>query len=92
MAPPSQKFRRIGFALTGPGPDVRYDFVIRPEELTRQEASRLAVQQTLGGAWVDSFGRNLSSITIAGHTGWRGGFLTSGEDLLLDLRNTCLMA
>lgn len=90
MAPPSQKTRRIGFNLTGGAEaDARFDFYIRPEDLTRQEGSRLAVQQTLGGAWMDSFGRNLSTITLAGHNGWRGGFLATGEDLFQELRTTC---
>lgn len=31
----------------------------------------MSVQQTLGGAWVDSFGPGLPTITIGGHTGWR---------------------
>jgi hypothetical protein len=51
---------------------------IRPEELTRHEPSRLQVAQTLGGAWVDDFGRGIERITIQGHTGWRGGNLTRG--------------
>lgn len=45
--------------------------VIRPEDLTRSEPSRLTAQQTLGGAWVDNFGPGLANITISGHTGWR---------------------
>lgn len=43
---------------------------IRPEDLSRQDPSRLAVQQTLGGAWADNFGAGLAQITISGHTGW----------------------
>lgn len=64
------------------------DLILRPENLTRQEPSRLAVVQTLGGGWVDDFDRGLSTITIAGHLGWRGGFLMSGEDAFLALRDT----
>ena len=44
---------------------------IRPEELTRTDTSRLAVMQTFGGAWADSFGKGVPSIKIAGQTGWR---------------------
>jgi hypothetical protein len=47
------------------------DLTIRPEELTRFEPSRLAVQQTLGGAWIDGFDRGIITIKINGHTGWR---------------------
>ncbi len=46
---------------------------IRPEDLTRTEPSRVMVHQTLDKdiqGWVDSFGRGLPTITIAGHTGW----------------------
>ena len=43
---------------------------IRPEDLSRQEPSRLSVQQTLGGAWADSFGAGLPQISISGTTGW----------------------
>lgn len=51
---------------------------IRPEDLTRNEPSRLSTQQTLGGAWVDNFGVGLRTINISGHTGWREN--ASGED------------
>lgn len=46
--------------------------VIRPEDLTHTEPSRLSTQQTLDGAWVDNFGPGLRTISITGHTGWRG--------------------
>lgn len=68
MAPPLQIGRPIGFAGTGGN----FEFIIRPEELTRFEPSRLAVQQTLGGAWIDGFDRGIITIKIQGHTGWRG--------------------
>lgn len=48
--------------------------VVRPEDLTRTEPSRVAVHQTLGreiSGWADHFGEGLPSVTIAGHTGWR---------------------
>lgn len=44
---------------------------IKPEDLTRSEPSRVSVVNTIGGAWVDSFGRGLSTLTISGNTGWR---------------------
>lgn len=44
---------------------------VRPEDLTRQDPSRVNVNQTLAGAWADSFGAGVPMITIAGHTGWR---------------------
>jgi hypothetical protein len=50
------------------------------------------VQETLGGNYADSYGRGLSSITVAGHNGWKGGLLASGEDLFYQLRDTCFVA
>lgn len=44
--------------------------IVRPEELTRTETSRLTVHQTLGGAYADSFGGGIPTVQIAGHTGW----------------------
>lgn len=78
MAPPSQKAdqRPISFVLhdTAKGtPPVEVPLVIRPEDLTRTDVSRLATVQTLGGAWTDNFGPGLPTVQIAGHTGWGGG-------------------
>lgn len=78
MAPPSQKAdkRPISFVLhdTSKGsPPVEVGLVIRPEDLTRTDTSRLSTVQTLGGAWVDNFGPGLPTVQIAGHTGWGGG-------------------
>lgn len=33
----------------------------------------MSVQQTLGGAWIDTFGPGIATINISGHTGWRTG-------------------
>lgn len=89
MAPPSQRYRNIGFLLEGgQGEDIKLDLAIRPEDLTVSEPSRLVVQQTIGGAWADSFGRGQVSITLGGTLGWRGGLFSSGEDAFLELRQT----
>lgn len=74
--PSSQKAgdRPISFLLdnqTAGAPVAFVDLVIRPEDLTRTDQSRLAVQQTLGGAFVDNFGAGVPTITLSGHTGWR---------------------
>lgn len=61
-----------------PSPDQFVKLLIRPEELTRSDPSRLAVQQTLGGAWADNFGAGVPMINISGHTGWRRD--TNGDD------------
>lgn len=65
MAPTPQKDRLISIA------GIR--LALRPEDLTWSEPSRMAVINTFGGAWIDSFGPGIATITIAGHTGWRGG-------------------
>lgn len=64
--------------------------VIRPEELTRTEPSRLAVHQVLGGdgAFADSFGPGVATVQIAGHTGWRGGQYDDGVALFERLHSS----
>lgn len=92
MAPPPQRYRQIGFYLDGgAGEAVKLDLAIRPEDLTVTEPSRLNVQQTLGGAWADSFGRGLVTINLAGTLGWRGSLFLSGEDAFKQLRSTVLL-
>lgn len=78
MAPPRQKAeeRPISFVFhnmaTGSAP-VEMRLVIRPEDLTRTDRSRLATTQTLGGAWADNFGPGIPQVVLAGHTGWGQG-------------------
>lgn len=93
MAPPSQRYRQVGFYLEGGnGQDVKLDLAIRPEDLTVSEPSRLVVQQTLGGAWADSFDRGLVTINLSGTLGWRGSLLLSGEDAFAQLRETVFLS
>lgn len=67
--------RQISFALENAGIlSAPVTLVIRPEDLTRTEPTRVSVNQTMGreiSGWADYFGRGLPSVTIAGHTGWR---------------------
>lgn len=85
--PSSQKAgaRPISFVLSDesafPPSVTTLEMVIRPEELTRTDVSRITVQQTLGGAWADDFGPGLSTINISGHTGWRGGSFSSSDGM-----------
>lgn len=84
ITPQSQKAdaRPIAFVLDDRAkndPPIAITLLIRPEDLSRTDPSRMSVQQTLGGAWVDSFGAGLPNITISGHTGWRQA--TSSVDL-----------
>lgn len=71
--------RPISFVLDARGEAAdEVTLFIRPEELSRTIPSRMSVNQTLGGAWVDSFGEGLEAITISGTLGWRTG--TAGRD------------
>jgi len=78
MATPRQKAeeRPISFVFhnmaTGSAP-VELRLVIRPEDLTRTDRSRLTTTQTLGGAWADNFGPGVPQVVLAGHTGWGQG-------------------
>lgn len=79
-APTSQKYKTIGFTFDNLATGALNTFTlpIRPESLSRQSTSRLAVQQTLGGTgFCDDFGPGLDVINIQGTTGWRG---TAGND------------
>lgn len=81
--------RSIGFYLLGsPLGDETFVFGLRPEEVAYQEPSRLQVNQTIGGAWVDAYDRSIATISLSGTTGWRGGYVQSGEDLHHGLRET----
>ena len=74
--PPSQKDRPICFFLRDEDAGTvlgSHTLVLRPEDLTRQAPSRIAITQTLGGGWADVWGGGLQTINISGHTGWRGG-------------------
>lgn len=79
-APRSQKaeIRPIGFLLQDLGNrsnDLSWvRFNIRPEELTVSEPSRVSVQQTLGGAWLDNAGPGVKVVTLSGTTGWRARY------------------
>lgn len=78
MTTPQQKadVRPISFVLHNMAfgsPPVEVPLVIRPEDLTRTDTSRLTTSQTLGGAWADNFGPGIPVIQIAGHTGWGAG-------------------
>ena len=84
MAPPRQKAeeRPISFVFhnmaTGSAP-VEMRLVIRPEDLTRTDRSRLTTTQTLGGAWADNFGPGIPQVVLAGHTGWGQGGRPDGQ-------------
>lgn len=77
MATPNQKAeeRPISFVLHNmvSGDTTEVKLVIRPEDLTRTDTSRLTTTQTLGGAWADNFGPGIPTVQIAGHTGWGAG-------------------
>lgn len=63
--------RPISFILDTRTATDEVTLFIRPEDLVRTSPSRMSVNQTLGGAWVDSFGEGLDSFTVSGTLGWR---------------------
>ena len=78
----------VGSALGlggGSNPPTSYSFGIPPESLTRTEVNRVAVQNALGGAWVDDFGPGITQIQLSGTTGWRGFNGTDGLTLFQNL-------
>lgn len=91
--PPDQRAgkRPISFVLDAAGSlSAPVTLIIRPEDLTRNEPTRATVHATLGrdvSGWVDHFGEGLPSLTISGHTGWRGAGSVNGEQAFKDLNN-----
>lgn len=93
MATPDQKAetRPISFVLHNMALDddpYEVKLVIRPEDLTRTDTSRLTTTQTLGYAWADNFGAGLPTIQLAGHTGWGAGTRPNGFEEFLNLYST----
>ena len=79
--------RPIAFTLHNTnveGPPFTLKLFVRPEDLSISFPSRLSVTQTFGkdGAWADSFGPGVNTITLSGTTGWRGSrdSLGGGDD------------
>lgn len=96
MATPNQKAeeRPISFVLHNmvSGDPVEVKLVIRPEDLTRTDTSRLTTTQTLGGAWADNFGPGIPTVQLAGHTGWGAGDRPDGLAEFQNLYETIFQA
>jgi hypothetical protein len=60
----------------------QHTLIINPQEMSQREATRAQVFQTLGGAYVDDFGRGLPKVSISGNTGWRLKYMPDGKGLL----------
>lgn len=93
MAISTQKsdVRPISFVLHNQArgtPPAKVDLVIRPEDLTRTEPSRITTHQTLGGAWADNFGPGVPTVTISGTTGWGSGSRPDGMQQFILLHAT----
>lgn len=60
------------FRLLKDGKDLwRWTFLINPDLYQQTEPVRANVIQTIGGGYVDAFGRGLTTIRISGVSGWR---------------------
>lgn len=93
MTTPMQKAdqRPISFVLHNMAlgePPVEVKLVIRPEDLTRTDTSRLNTVQTLGGAWADNFGPGIPVVQIAGTTGWGAAGRPDGLEAFQNLHKT----
>jgi len=92
MATGNQKAeaRPISFILhnlaTGASP-VELKLVIRPEDLSVPYQSRITANQTMGGVWLDDFGRGVPSVSLSGHTGWGAGARKNGFEAYKALHN-----
>lgn len=83
--------RPIAFALHDTvrnRPQEIFQMSIRPEDLSRVQQSRMTVSQTLGGAWLDSFGDGIPTVNISGTTGWGAGGLPDGFEQFQKLHAT----
>ena len=84
----NQKDLQISFALDdGNGRVTHMTLPIKPEELTRTEPNRITAQQTMDGAYIDEFGRGLTTINISGSTGWGQGTRPAGDIMFSKLRD-----
>lgn len=69
------------------GQVVTFVLPIRPEDLSYTATRLQAAIPTLDGAFVDDFGKGLTTIQISGHTGWGQGRQPPGEVQFANLSN-----
>jgi len=80
--------KNIGFVFhntNGSVPPSEMLLPVKPEDLARQDTSRLTVHHTLGGAFADNFGKGFPSLQISGHTGWGTGKNPNGWEFFIKL-------
>lgn len=70
----------------------RYTLLLNPTDLQQPEKARTALTNTLGGAYVDKFGRGIPEVTIQGTQGYRArkgweGAILDGYMAFKRLRN-----
>lgn len=56
---------------SGSDGDIEVVFDINPESMDHDSPSRVTTENTIGGAYQDSWGPGIERITLSGHTGWR---------------------
>lgn len=68
------------FIIRRDGTDLKsWTFLINPDTYIQTEPIRANVIQTLGGGYIDAFGRGLTTIRISGTSGWRLRFVTGSS-------------
>jgi hypothetical protein len=60
----------------------QHTLILNPQDFQQREPVRAQVVQTIGGAYVDDFGRGLPKVTISGNTGWRLKNMPDGKGIL----------
>lgn len=79
----------IGFSLQPlTGDSIRFNLPIRPEDLSYTEPTMQTVTPTLDGAFLDDFGRGVTTVQISGHTGWGQGTRLDGGEQFKKLHET----
>lgn len=84
--------KQISFRIDRDGVLFRlFTFSIKPEELMQDEPARVNVIKTLGGAYVEEWGRGSITMTIRGTTGYKerigNNGMTDGFQEFKELRN-----
>jgi len=89
-SPSSQKAHAIGLLLwddrSHQAVGKMFTLPIRPEELNYTEPTRITTQATLAGAYADIHGWGIKTLTVTGHTGWRGNSSGDGAALFKTMK------
>ena len=89
----ARKFYKQTFEVRDNGKiKYRHTLLVNPQEMSVDEPHRASVTQTLGGAYVELFGKGLHTVNISGLTGYHArknveGKITDGYQEMRNFRN-----